>query len=471
MLMAGAGALAAAAALPGEGWAEPADWALGVRDVEGPIARRALRLVHGRAPAGLQGTLYRNGPAKFSRGGSRTHWFDGDGLVRAFRIGDGRADLAARFVDTPKRRAETEAGAMIVPGFGNRGSDSARIGGPDDLNAANTAMLAMRGKLWALWEGGSPTAIDPLTLETKGFVSLRPDLAGMPFLAHPRIEPDGRVWNLGVSGTRAIVWRLSAAGELEAATPLKLPHASYVHDFTATDRELVIVLQPWVRERVGTPVVAGMEWRPELGTQVLVIEKADLSRRRTYELPPVSFFHLADAWEETDGTIRFDGCFGTDVRHAADDIGRMTAGEPYRASPARAAMVVLPRQGSARLEWTTTVAEFPQTDGRRAGSARRYTWHVSGDGRPLPRAIAVTDWKRERTERFGFGGDHLVEEMVFVPGASPAEGAGWLVGATLNLRRRVTELHVFDPLRMTAGPVCTSRARRERRSSPRRSRG
>ena len=463
-LFAGAGALAAVAALPLDAWAAApggaADWALAVHDIEGDIAPRALRLVQGRPPAGLRGTLYRNGPGKFTRGGTRTHWFDGDGLVRAFRIGEGRATLAGKFVDTPKRRTETEAGAMIVPGFGNPGSPTASVARADDLNAANTAMLAVGGKLWALWEAGSPSAIDPATLDSRGFVTLRPDLAGMPFLAHPRVEPDGRVWNLGMFGEQAVIWLLSADGALEAATPLRLPRASYVHDFTATDRELVIVLQPWIREKLGAPVVAGMKWRPELGTQVLVLDKSDLSKRRTYELPAVSFYHLGDAWREPDGTIRFDGCFGQDVTHTMNDIGRVTAGEPYLATPARLAMIALGPNGDARLEWTQTSAEFPQVDRRRAGLPRRYTWHVTGDGRqPLPRALAATDWKRGRTERFDFPTAHVVEEAVFVPRpGSASEGDGWLVGTSINLAARATELHVFDARRLAAGPVCSWRA-------------
>ena len=59
-----------------------ADWTLGIADVEGDIAPRALRRIAGRAPAGLAGTLYRNGPAKFRRGATASgHWFDGDPRV------------------------------------------------------------------------------------------------------------------------------------------------------------------------------------------------------------------------------------------------------------------------------------------------------------------------------------------------------------------------------------------------------
>src|SRR5690606_20885166 len=117
------------------------------------LAPSAMRLIHGRPPAGLEGALYRNGPAKFRRPGrSAAHWFDGDGLVRRFRISDGRAELTARFVDTPKRRQEARLDAMVMPGFGTVGDPRAQIGSPDDANAANTSVLMAGDALWALWE-------------------------------------------------------------------------------------------------------------------------------------------------------------------------------------------------------------------------------------------------------------------------------------------------------------------------------
>ena len=128
------------------------------------------------APAGLSGALYRNGPGKFHRpGGSVAHWFDGDGLVRAFRIADGRATLEARFVDTPKRRADTAANAVVTSGFGTPAGPGARLRNGDDANAANISVMRVGDELWALWESGSPIALDPADLSTKGLRTLRPD--------------------------------------------------------------------------------------------------------------------------------------------------------------------------------------------------------------------------------------------------------------------------------------------------------
>ena len=204
-------------------------WTLGVADVDADIPLQTLQRLQGKAPAGLAGTPYRNGPAKFRRATQSGHWFDGDGLMCAFSIGgDGDARLTARFADTPKRRTEAVARQIMMPGFGTpAGHDQAGTGsfvtGPDDTDAANTSVIMAGSELLPLWEAGSPLRMDPATLTTRGFKTFRSDLAQMPFLAHPRIEPDGRIWDLSVSGKSALVWRIDADGGLEGAQSIKLP--------------------------------------------------------------------------------------------------------------------------------------------------------------------------------------------------------------------------------------------------------
>ena len=94
----GAGTAAGAMSfLPARTWAESSskmpDWQLGYRTApaEG-FGPSKLRTVFGKAPADLQGTLYRNGPGQFHYGDSyASHWFDGDGMIQKIAIEDGEA--------------------------------------------------------------------------------------------------------------------------------------------------------------------------------------------------------------------------------------------------------------------------------------------------------------------------------------------------------------------------------------------
>lgn len=428
------------------------DWTLALGDILENIAPQSLTRLHGRVPD-LAGTLYRNGPARFRRGASAAeHWFDGDGLVRAWRIAGNNAQLAARFIDTPKRRLEQQLGEMVQPGFGTTARPGHILAGPDDANPANTNVIAAGGRLLALWEAGSPFAIDKETLATQGRVTFRPDLAGMPFLAHPRIEPSGRIWNIGSGGDLAFVWRLSPDGQFEAGETIRLPMASYIHDFTATARHLVIVCQPWVRETTDLPFVRSLAWRPERGTKVLVIDKDDLSRRREYELPPLFFFHLGDAWEEADGTIRFDGCFHRDPTFAALGANALVEGRHAHDERPELTLVTLRPSGGAELSPTGTTAEFPRSAPELAGSQRQQTIYVGGyrRDRPFARTLGIWDWSKERGDEFDFGAAQLVEE--FVPSGR------YLIGTTLNLAARASELHVLDAEHLADGPLISWRS-------------
>src|SRR5437868_4574451 len=164
-----------ASALAREPWL--AGWRTVGRQTLGPTAAT----LQGKLPEGLEGVLYRNGPAWFDRDGMRyQHWFDGDGMVHAWRIGRGRVQHQASMVATSKFVREQKEGRFVVPAAGTAVPDSLPIRNNDDMNTANTAVIKIDGRLFALWEGGSAIEIDPDTLATRGPVTWREDLTAAP---------------------------------------------------------------------------------------------------------------------------------------------------------------------------------------------------------------------------------------------------------------------------------------------------
>ena len=80
------------------------DWGLATADIEADVAPRAMQLIRGRAPAGLEGALYRNGPAKFRRPGGTAEndgWLVGPTLNLAARASELHVLDAARIEDGP----------------------------------------------------------------------------------------------------------------------------------------------------------------------------------------------------------------------------------------------------------------------------------------------------------------------------------------------------------------------------------
>ena len=455
------------AATPGA--SDMPDWHLGYTSAPaGGFAPSSMRLVYGKVPAGLEGTLYRNGPAHFLYGQDdyASHWFDGDGMVQRIAIADGKAVHSGRFVETVKHRIEQAEQKFSAPGFGTAGDLSFPVTGPDDVNAANTSVIVIDGELYALWEAGSAIAMDAKTLETKGPKAWSGDLAGMPFLAHPKREPDGTVWNLAINGPMVGVYQISAGGGLKSFGMLDIGKAAYIHDWAMTERHLIIMVQPWINEALRPPVVDGFEWRPEEGFKFLVVDKDDFSKRRWAQGPARAFYHTGAAWEEADGTIRLDAALYKEpvlgVGGGVDEIRGVWKGTD-ESFTSNLTQIVIPPSGDAKLIETGLDGDFPQVDPRRHGLPRRLTALVTGQAASQPgkTAVSMHDWSSGKTQTFDFGESRMVEEFLFVPKpGSAAEEDSWLIGPVLNLKTGTTDICVFDAAHVSDGPICIWRGDR-----------
>ena len=425
--------------------------------------------VTGRLPPDLVGTLYRNGPGRHERGGRRyQHWFDGDGMVQSFRFDGNRVSHLGRLVETAKLVAEEQAGQHRLPAFGTPPPESVALGSADDLNTANISVLHHGGELLALWEGGSAHRLDPTTLTTHGLKSWRDDINGTPFSAHPKLEPDGTLWNFGyaVNQRLLVLYHIGPDGRLRNAGIVPVDNLGMVHDFAVTARHLVFVLAPLVfngsRFGPSTSFLDAHDWRPELGTRVLIVAKDDFSQRRWYQLSAGFFFHFGNAWEDSTGSIRFDYCLAPDATVMTETLRYVMRGEFRQpTAPTRFAQVVLHADGGATQEISDVSAEFPRIAPNVVGQRYRQVYILNGgsgiSGTGL-NAIARYDIEAGIVDAFDYGESFIPEEHVFVPRQVPAdETDGWLIGTALDLEAKTTRISVFDAGRLNDGPVAWAR--------------
>ncbi len=431
-------------------------------DIAGDQAGDA-RIV-GRIPEDLNGVFYRNGPGRFELGGERYHHlFDGDGFAQRWQIADGKVSHRGRFVATQKFIDESAAGQFLYPAFGTH---VARRGvkGNDSMNAANTNLLPFQGRVYALWEGGSATEVDPVTLATVGIKTWSEELKSMPFSAHPKMDPDGGMWNFGAlpGADKLVIYRIGANGQMQSHTVIDVPQLAMVHDFVVSARHLIFLIPPYDLVRGENKSFAEMhQWDGKRPLRAVVVAKATMQVRQVFELPPHMVFHFGNAWDDG-ATTRFDV-----VLHSGDalmDVARLMQGERKSGSGGHSycAHVTLDyTKGQARIERMLGASEFPRVMPQVASARHRKLSLLSSSTANVDIAldtVNLIDTTSGKSDAYRFDAGWQVEEHVLVPRANArSETDGYLVGVAQDTRRAQTVLTVFDCARVSAGPVALAR--------------
>jgi carotenoid cleavage dioxygenase-like enzyme len=460
------GALTAASALPMPVMAKTAskpDWFIGWQNpAKHRLETASLRKVSGNLPAELSGTFYRNGPAIHERAGKRMHhWFDGEGMMQSFKLGDGQVSHLGRMIETDLYKQNEAAGEFTVGGFGTHIDAGYPMRGPDSANAANTSVLPIGDEVWALWEGGSAYRLKADSLETIGSKVWTEGLRGMPFSAHPRIDKKGNIWNFGqsVQMQALVIYKLSPSGELLASKLIKDVPGGMIHDFCITDRKLIFVAPSFRAVKHGKFYLDMFEYQKDAPQRVVVLDMDDLDDRQDYDLPPGFQFHFGNAYADKSGDIRFTLCL-TDK----DDIVSRGAkawmrGELDESGKTVLHEAVLKTNGSASIAPVTDKAathEFPQFNKAYGGRSAQYLYTLGNSSKNHPGETAVLrhDLKSGDLQSYDYGATVMLEEHLFI-GAETArnEDDGWLIGTTLDYKTKKTRLNVLRADRLSDGPI------------------
>jgi len=437
------------------------DWAIGFQNtVAHELSTPQIKLVHGKVPLDLNGTMFRNGPAIFERNGFHlNHWFDGDGMLQAFRIRDGKVGHQGSIIKTNKYLLDSKAQRFTVNGFATEVPNPGPITGPDDMNASNTSIMQVNGELFALWEGGSAFQVNPDNLEPVGNKVWGDGLQGMPFSAHPRFETDGSLWNFGQDAfsKRLIIYRIDNKGNLSNVALVPEVPSGMIHDFCMTETHLIFVVPSFRVSAQASTFLDMFSWQSDQAQDVIVLDKNDLTKRRQYELPPGFQFHFGNAYE-SNGTITYSACVGNGnfVTQGARDVlkGKL----PARAETKLATVDLLPN-GTAKIRhMVSNLAEheFPQFNQRYQGKKANYLYTIgkSYDNRAGESAILKHDLENGDLKFFDYGQDQIVEEHLFLPKTSQkSEDDGYLIGTSLDFVKQRTQLNILDAQQVEAGPI------------------
>ncbi|PSB10582.1 hypothetical protein C7B62_08920 [Pleurocapsa sp. CCALA 161] len=430
-----------------------------------------LLVISGAIPADLRGSLYRNGPARLSRGGKRVgHWFDGDGAILGVHFTDTGATGVYRYVQTQGYLDEQSADAYIYPNYGMTAAGAFWNNWFKPIkNAANTSVLALSDRLLALWEGGKPHALDLETLATIGIDPLSALTDKQPFSAHPKVDPmTGNIFNFGVSsGANTVLnlYRCAPTGELEQQNSFPLVGLPLIHDFCFAGQYLIFLVSP-VRVSI-PPVMFGqksysdsLEWKPELGTEILIFDRDDLSLVSRGKTDPWFQWHFVNGYVDQDGNIvteftRYEN-FATNQY-----LKEVASGYSETKAPGTLWSLVIDPQTAKVISnqpILNACNEFPLVSPAKVGQNWRYTYlnvHRDGvtHGSELFQAIACFDRETGTIAIADLGENCYPSEPILVPRQDNPE-QGWLLTVVFDGNTDSSEVRIYQSDQLSAVPVC-----------------
>jgi carotenoid cleavage dioxygenase len=415
--------------------------------------------VIGELPRELAGTFYRNGPNPAYEPRGRYHWFDGDGMIHAITIRDGRASYRNRWVASAGLAEERAAGKATFDGL----LDMKPTEAPRFKNTGNTNIVWHAGKLLALMEGALPTALATCTLETLGEWDFGGRL-GTAMTAHPKMDPEtGEMLFFGYAPFPPYLTYHVAdrSGALVRSEPIDVAWPSMIHDFAVTKDHVVFILCPLVfsfenlRERGGV-----FSWEPERGTRLGVMPRTGGSADvRWFETDASYVFHPLNAYDDGDRTIvdvaRYDR-----LDFMAPQAARDPNWEGNRAACMHRWTIDRAGGGVKSTPLDDVSCEFPRADERRLGRRHRYGYAAvepsPKGGIPIWSAIRRYDLDRGTFETREFGAGCGAGEPLFVPRTPDgAEDDGWVIALVYDAARNTSDFHVLDAKNIGGEPVAT----------------
>jgi carotenoid cleavage dioxygenase len=414
--------------------------------------------ITGELPRDLNGTFYRNGPNPAFEPVGRYHWFDGDGMIHAISLRDGRASYRNRWVGSRGLAEERAAGKATYKGL----LEFSPTEVPNFKNTGNTNIVWHAGKLLALMEAALPTQLAACTLETIGEWDFGGRLAG-PMTAHPKMDPEtGEMLFFGYSPFPPYLTYHVADrdGALVRSEVIDVAWPSMMHDFAITKDEVIFILCPLVFSFENMAKSGGaFAWEPDRGTRIGVMPRnggnADV---KWFETDASYVFHPMNAYRQGDEIVLDVARYGR-----LDFMMPESARDPKYRDENSAKMhrwrLDLRGGGVASEPLDDITAEFPRVDERLLGRKHRYGYvaaEVTDSRMPAFSAVRRYDFERGTYETRDFGAGNGVGEPLFVPRhAGAAEDDGYVIVLAYDQAQNTSRFHVLDAKNITAEPIAT----------------
>lgn len=454
-------------------------WAHAISQPAKEFPLSQLTIISGKIPQGLRGTLYRNGPGRLQRGNmSVGHWFDGDGAILAVHFRDEGARAVYRYVQTRGYQEETQADKFL---YGNYGMTA-----PGMIwhkwqrpvkNAANTSVLALPDQLLALWEGDHPHALDLENLETKGLTSLGGLTEGKAYSAHPKVDyQTGEIFNFGVNigtnfpigspGSGVLnVYKSDFTGRIIQHSQFDLTQFSLIHDFVLAGKYLVFFVPP-VQLNIWSVLLGissysqALTWQPHIGTQIIVIDRENLSLVSRGETESWFQWHFSNGYVDSRGMVIIDFAKYTDFQ-TNEYLQEVATGKVKTTAKTTFTRVELNPQ-TGRVKQLVTLlnrtCEFPSVPSKNVGKFSPATYmSIFKEGTEtqgeILNSMAKFDHENGSLTEANLGLNCYPSEPIYVEDRTNSD-RGWVLTVVYDGNSHSSKICIFDSHGMNEEPIC-----------------
>jgi len=427
--------------------------------------------VIGEIPKDIDGVYVRNTENPVHDAIGKYHPFDGDGMLHAVRLKDGKASYKNRFIRTEGFLAEQEAGEALWIGFTGNPKKSTRKGWGAHghvKDSSSTDILVHDGEILStFWQCGEGYRLDPESLDTLGVQEWAP-VDGIS--AHPKKDfRTGELLFFNYS-TEAPYMHYGVVGEdneLKHYIPIELPGPRLPHDMAFSENYSVLNNFPlfWPQAALDRGYYVPF-YDTSLKSRFAVVPRYGQPEDiMWFDADPTYVLHFTNCYEDGDELV-LDGYF---------------QGQPY---PAPLETDEIPDQYkliAAGIDihsfkphlhrWRFNLKTGETTEGRFCSAEHvefgtinpqyltrkhRYVYSALGEKNWfLFKGLVKHDLETGQIETYEFGKKRFGSEAPFIPRKdATAEDDGYIISFVTDMKLDRSECVILDARDIASGPVC-----------------
>ncbi|HSC25557.1 MAG TPA: carotenoid oxygenase family protein [Candidatus Babeliales bacterium] len=276
--------------------------------------------IQGTIPQWLEGTLVRNGPAKFETDSEVvSHLFDGYAMLHAFSCKDGKVFYTNKFLESNYYTHAIKTG-KIAKGFMQ---DPCKLifakffsyffSQTVDYDNANVNVAKIADEFVALTETPLPITFDPTTLATTGHLLFEDDIQGHVTSAHPHTDFETKetfnyMTYFGKESKYIIYSVHESSKKRRTITSISVEKPSYMHSFSITKNYIILTeipfkVNPLTLLFTTKPFIKNFEWKPEDGTVFTVVDRNNGDIVGRFITEAFFTYHHVNAFEQDDSIV------------------------------------------------------------------------------------------------------------------------------------------------------------------------